>query len=319
MEPAKRRRIFWIVGIGMGTVILCPILVHFGRVWIPKLWGDLRFVNYFVAFIPTILSILFAFVIDKELERHMKVMWRIGIVACGFLYSAALWHQQSLTDKSNIAAQTAIVNDAVAQANAHSDTKFAAVQQNVGALGGQVAGLGQSLITTTSTLSSALQKSTADLNTSIGKVGKADPPIPARLVFTLWEMTATVEKPVLSKTVQPDTEGNFPVDVSFFNGSESSADSVDIWIQLCEKCSFAKEPTGFEKVPGADDRVRHRMIGSLNPGVSFEKMSILVKSLATDGFFQIGFHYACKTCGGKVIPNQIATILQGSSPVTKQL
>ena len=310
----KKKRIFRIVSIGMGVVILCPIFVHFGRIWIPKVWGDLRFVNYFVAFIPTILSILFAFVIDKDLKLHMKRMWRIGIVACGILYSVALWHQQKLTDQNNMETQKNIVYDAVNQANQHSDQQFASVQKNVGALGGQVTGLGQSLGTTTSTLSSALEKSTSDLNTSIGKVGKPNPPIPATLTFTLWDTAASLEKPVLSKTIQPDSDGNFPVEISFFNGSESAADSIDFWIQLCEKCSYAKEPPGFEKVSGADDRVRHRMIGSLNSGVSFEKTSVLVKSLATDGFFQIGFHYACKTCGGKVLPNQIVTIWQGPLP-----
>ena len=121
MVLAKRTRIARVIGIGIGVVVLCPILVHLGRVWIPRVWGDLRFVNYFVAFIPTILSILFAFVIDKELERHMRTMWRIGIVACGILYSVALWHQQELTDKSNLETQKTIVSDAVKQANSHSD------------------------------------------------------------------------------------------------------------------------------------------------------------------------------------------------------
>jgi hypothetical protein len=191
VEEAKRKRILKIVCLGMAVVILCPVLVHFGRVWIPRIWGDLRFVNYFVAFIPTILSILFAFVIDKELERRMKIMWRIGIVACGFLYSAALWHQQSLTDKSNLAIQTTIVHDAVTQANQHSDEKFAGVKKDVGDLGTQVSGLSKSLDTRTDALGKALDNATGTINTNLGKVGRPDPPVPAKLQLYLWYVATT--------------------------------------------------------------------------------------------------------------------------------
>ncbi|MGB6265172.1 MAG: hypothetical protein WBF56_05450, partial [Candidatus Acidiferrales bacterium] len=253
MDSSKRRRISRIVGIGMGAVILCPILVHFGRVWIPKMWGDLRFVNYFVAFIPTILSILFAFVIDKELERRMKMLWRVGIVLCGFLYSAALWHQQSLTDKSDIATQTAIVNDAVSRANKHSDESFAGVQKNVGDLGEEVKGVNKQQVQ----LAQDFSKATGDIDANLGKVGRPDPPIPAKLVLSLWTDSATAENPVLSETVQPDAGGNFPVDFSFANASESVAESIDFWIQLCDQCAFAAEPEGFEKTAGSSEKVRH--------------------------------------------------------------
>ena len=97
-------------------------------------------------------------------------------------------------------------------------------------------------------------------------------------------------------------------------GASLTAESIDIWIVLCDKCSFAKEPVGFEKPAGADDRMRHRVIGPLNPGVSFEKITLSVKSASTDGFFQMGFHYSCKTCGGKILPDQIATIYEAPAP-----
>ena len=127
------------------------------------------------------------------------------------------------------------------------------------------------------------------------------------------EETATIENPVLTETVQPDTNGDFPVDFGIMNGSPSTAEAIDFWIAICDQCSFAKEPVGFEKASGADDHIRHKTIESLNPGVSFEKTTILVKSLATGGFFQIAFRYSCKTCGGKMSQTQVATIWEGSS------
>lgn len=284
-----------------------PVLVRFGRVLVPKVWGDIRFVNYFVAFIPTILSILFAFVIDKDLEHHVKKMWRFSIIGCGILYSAALWHQQSLTDQNNLATQKSIVNDAVSKANAHSDEKFAGVQSNVGTVQDEVEDIGESL----GTLESKIEKATGDINTSIGKVGKPDPPIPAKLLFTLWRTTGTTNEAKLSETAQPDSEGNFAVDFTIMNVSDTTAEAIDIWIQICDVCSFAKEPAGFEKVPGALDQVRHRMLSSLNPGVSFEKTTIIVNA-STVNAFQIALHYSCKTCGGQVTGNQIATITKGA-------
>jgi hypothetical protein len=314
MDPNKKKHIFKLGYAGLGIIVLCLILVHFGRIWILKVWGDLRFVNYFVAFIPTLFSILFAFIVDKDLEIHFRKLWRLGIVACGILYSVALWHQQKLTDQDNLNTQQKIVNDAVSKANAHSDQQFAGVQQNVGALGGQVTGLSQSLNATTSTISSALEKSTSQLNDSIGKVTQPEPIKPAVLIFSLWDMAATLDKPVVSKFIQPDNDGNYSIDFSFTNVSESTADAIDVWIQVCDGCSFAKEPAGFEKVAGSDDRVRHRIINSLNPGVSFEKTTIVVKSVPTEGSFRIGFRYSCKTCGGKMEPTQLATIWKGYFP-----
>lgn|SRR5208282_2360796 len=38
---AKTKRTLRIVLWGMAVVILCPILVHYGRVWIPRAWGPL--------------------------------------------------------------------------------------------------------------------------------------------------------------------------------------------------------------------------------------------------------------------------------------
>ena len=91
-------------------------------------------------------------------------------------------------------------------------------------------------------------------------------------------------------------------------------DSVPEVVIVNNGCSFAKEPAGFEKVAGSDDRVRHRIVSLLNPGVSFEKTTIVVKSAPTDGYFQIAFRYSCKTCGGKIAPNQNVTIWKGYFP-----
>ncbi len=289
------------IGFGLCAVAFFVLGVH-------TYWDSPRLINFLAAWIPFVLTVLFAFVPSAKEMKHpwIKWMWRGGVMAVGFGWSAMLWHQQALTDTEN----QQQIQKAVANANAPLERKFTAVQQDVGILGGQVQTLGKSLDNTSKILSDAVKASSDRLDASIGKVGKPESPIPARLVFTLFDLAATVDKPVLSKTIQPDSDGNFPVEWAFINASESTADQIDVWIQVCDKCSFAKEPEGFEKIPGADEHVRHRLIQSINGSVAFEKVTILVKCSLSNPF-QIGFKYACKTCGGKVQPIQFATIIQG--------
>jgi hypothetical protein len=311
MDKIKRSRVIRLVITIVGIIFVCPLIVHFGYRFGPSMWGNLHVVNFIVAWIPFILSVLVAFVPDKELEIHMRVFWRISVIVCGLLYSATLWHAQTLADIQSAKQINDAVDQAVSKANDHSDSKFAGVNQQVGTLGNKVEGVNQQQIA----LDKDFAKATGDINTNLGKVGKPEPPVPAKLVFSLWDTKAIHDQPTLTQTISPDKDGNIPVEFSIVNVSESTADTIDIWIGLCDKCAFAKEPSGFEKPSGSDERIRHRVLGSLNPGVSFEKMTILVKSSATGGFFQVELSYSCKNCGGKVVGPQIATVLLGSEQI----
>jgi hypothetical protein len=172
MDSRAKRILLRRVAIFLFSLGLCWVLVHYGRVFIPLAWGNLRLVNFTVNFTPTILSILFAFVIDKDLEVRMKKAWRVGIVACGLLWSILLWHQQSLTDKQSDAQIQGAVDSAVEKSNKHTDTQFNKVtetvnrvQEKVGGVQGQVSELGKSF-------GIEMEKSTSELSSSIGKVGK---------------------------------------------------------------------------------------------------------------------------------------------------
>jgi hypothetical protein len=209
------------------------------------------------------------------------------------------------------------VTKAVTDANKHSDTQFQAIQQNVGGVDKKVSAVGDSLSQTATSLSNdiqrtsdAIQKTSDRLDASIGKVGKPEPPIPARITFSLWTDNLSEPFPLLARASEPDTDGNYAVDFGFVDSSESTADSIDIWVQVCDGCSFAKEPPGFEKPAGMNEHVRHRMIGSLNPGVSFEKETISVKAPSDAASFAVEFRYSCKRCGGKIGANQVATIVK---------
>jgi hypothetical protein len=157
-------------------------------------------------------------------------------------------------------------------------------------------------------------KTEAELNASIGKVGKADPPERAKLQFSLWPVPNTNVNPLTVIPLTPDAEGVVSVDFSFTNTFAAAAEKIDFWIEVCEACVFVKEPPNFDKPPGTMETVRHRLLlGILNPGTTFEKTTILVKPKESLNQFQIAFRYSCETCGA-MSPAQAVRILLLPSP-----
>lgn len=290
------KRPLWVFVVGVGLCLLswlvCGIYLN---------WNSPHLINFLTSWIPLVFSILFAFVPSGKDIKHgwIKWTWRIGVITVGLFCSVLLWHQQAINDVASTQQINQAISTAVSSANQHTDAK-------VGEVEGDVKGISDQNVT----LSQALAKDTGDINTNLGKVGKPDPPVPAVLTFSLWASTASLDKPVMTQYIQPDSDGNFPIDFSFGDNSQTTAKGIDIWITICDACSFAKEPTGFEHPAGGDDRTRHRHIGDLNPGMSFEKMTIVVKAPRSSTFL-IAFRYSCENCGGKMSDNQLATITEG--------
>lgn len=292
MEATRKRIILRIVAAAVGLAIGCPILVHFGHLYLPRVWGNLHLVNFIVAWLPAVFSILVAFIPDKDLGTRMRLTWRGILIFCGVLYSVFLWHQQDLTDRATAQQTQDAVNQAVQQANAHSDTKFDQVQR-------QVNGLDQSLDKTTATIGKQLDQTESDLDKSIGKVGKPDPPERPNFTFSLWKDDLTADKyPLLSESLTPEPDGNFKVRFAIRNDSSVVAQGIEEWIQICDRCVFAKEPSGFDKPEGSNDRTRHRIIPTVNAGVTvIEGNEFEVKPPLPGNRFSMIFRVTCSTCG----------------------
>lgn len=306
MEAIKRKQTMRIIGACALIILLSPILVFLGRRYGLSIWDNLHFVNFVVAWIPAFLSILVAFIPDKELEVRMRIWWRTSVILGGVFYSVFLWHQQTLTDLATTASQNQAINAAVTRANAHSDEKFRTVTNEVSGVQKQVQAVGKQLNVQGVEYAKDLASATGNIDKAINTVGKPVPPPPAILTFSLWSPAATPTHPVLIQTVKPGKDGSFPVSFTVTNAGTTTAKSIDIWIQVCDVCSFAKGPAGFELPNGTDPHVRHRRIGDLNPGVSFEKMTAFVKAPLLPPRFAVAFRYSCEDCGGKTSANQIA-------------
>ena len=236
--PPRGARKYRYTGYFFGSLALCFIVVHYGRELGPKAWGSLRLVNTVVNLTPTMLSILFAFVVDKDLADRMRWRWlfRFAVISIGAGLSLLLWHQQSLADAQSDKQIKDAVTQAVTDANKHSDGQFTSANQHADTKFGEVEGDVKGVSDQNVALSQALAKATGDINTNLGKVGKPDPPALAVLHPSLWNEGLS-EEPLETMVLRPQADGTYRVDVSVRNISDVAAEEGDVWVVLCNLCS----------------------------------------------------------------------------------
>jgi hypothetical protein len=247
---------------------------------------DLALINYAVAWLPFAISILVAFVPDM---RRAHIAWRSLVILAGLGYSFLLFKQQYLAMDASHKDQRAAIAEAVSKSNAHSDQKIESVRDQLKEQSQRMEGKLEGL-------SGQITKSESELTGSIGKVSV--PPIRyAQLQFSFYS-SSTQNMPVLVEGVKPGKDGDFTLDFFVTNiADEVTAKSGEIWIVICDECVFAKEPEGFDKPAGSNEATRHKLFGSLNPGVTLAKMTIEVKLNLRSQAFQVAFKYSCETCG----------------------
>jgi hypothetical protein len=284
------RPALWMAG---ASVLVCALIWTGWGVYL--YWNDVRLVNFLAAWIPFVLSILLAFVPEHEMTSTKKLLWRSSVILVGLVWSIVLWHQQIVTDLVSREDSENMVANAVNKANAHSDPKIEAVQTEVKGVKTDVGGVKSDLRDTKDALSKMVSKSEYDITESLGKVGKPEPPELAKLRFSLVD--EQVRDQGDNETLTIGSDGTYTVDFLVTNDSNVQAENTDIWVHLCGLCTFAKEPEGFEHPAGEPANTRHRLIGSINGGVSFKKLTINFKTTALTPNVGIAFSEACKNCG----------------------
>jgi hypothetical protein len=220
--------------------------------------------------------------------------WRVAIVGLGLVWSFLLWRQIVINSAADVTAQTNIVTNAVIQANAHSDGKFAGVDQHVGTLESKVEGVNKQQIE----LAQDFAKATGDINTHLGQVGKPDPPEKPKFQFSLWQDSLKdSDYPLGDETVIPDSDGNVPIVFAVRNTSSVAAEGIEVWVNICLSCSFANEPKGFDRPQGLSNLMRHRIIQGINPGVTvIEGNNITLKVPPPPARVALDFRVTCTTC-----------------------
>lgn len=272
---------------------------------------DQKLTNFIAAFYPLAISVLAAFIPDLEKLERMRPIWRIGIIAGGLAYSIVLWHQQTISIESARSDRREAIADAVRSANEHSDKQIKDIRDDIRGVvqhsDGQIESVRKDVKNTTQEVAELLSKTSAALDSSIGKVGKPDPPVLAQLVFSLFD---AYEGEILkTDAMRPDKDGLFNIEFVIFNSSKTTAvHLVDTWIDICDQCEFAKEPNGYFRPSGLGSQTRYRQFGILNPQTSTDKHVIAVKlKVPTKAQrFQVGWRYSCELCAKE--SEQLATI-----------
>jgi hypothetical protein len=260
--------------------------IVFLAIWFPRhshdpdLWP--KTVNFFVAWLPFAMSVFIAFIPDLErLGNKMRIASRVAIVVVGLIYSVFLWQQQSLTlDASRVSQRGAIQTS-----NKHTDDQIDALKK----------ALQKDLKETGDKLADLVSKGTSTLGESIGKVKPGAPPELAKLQFS-YDVTLFEEFPLVVKSMRPQTDGTFTIDFMVGNISNVPAKNGDIWVQICNRCKYAKEPDGFAKRSGSDEQIRHKNFQLINGGAFLEKMTVEINVPPEVGRFETAFEYACETC-----------------------
>jgi hypothetical protein len=270
-----------------------------------------RIAGLAAGWLPFMLSLIVAFIPSQEKRRRAHMIWRVSLIAAGLFTSAVMWYNQSLSIESSRRDQERLVMTAVARANEHTDTEVGMVRDDLKKAtvhsDEQVAAVRSDLKGAAGTLAELFSKTESNLNISIGKVGKPDPPVPPNLQFTLWSDDTTAPFPLKASAVRADRDGAYHVEFSLVNASETAARSVDVWIDICDECSFVKEPSGFDRPSGMRGQTRHMMFNLMNPSTSIPKQAVDIKLLKVFATFEVQLRYSCDGC--KTAPPQKATLV----------
>jgi len=257
---------FFLAVLVAATVLLFASLI--------RNWGDRKVIGFLAAWAPFLFSLIFALTPGRYMRRRIGVVLRLLIAGGGLLYSVILWHDRTLEDQATEFAERSAVTGAVSEANEHSDAKIEESMRD-------------------------LEDKLQSLDSSLGKNFQELKPVPpehAQLQFSLFD-EASQKMPIVEQSIMPDENGVFSVDFVVTNVSDVPANSIDLWVQICDACVFAKEPQGFDKPAGEPDTVRHRTLPSLNPGVSMEAMTLSFKTLKKFRSVTMTYRYSCATCG----------------------
>jgi len=253
-----------------------------------------RILAFSVVIAPTVLALVLE-IVDERIRKHR--FWRWGIIAFGIALSGATWLQMSRQEMAASIGQEQAV-ERVASETSKQVTKVVGdqYQSMITDLTMQIQELKNQLSTQDKSLTEALKQTDTDLSGSISKVGVA-PVKYAQLQFAFWPEDLTKSPTDVIRAIPTGSDGVLTVDFTVTNISDTPAMTVELWVQLCNDCSFAKEPQGFEKPSGMGDRTRHKQFQQLNPGVSLEKMTIDLKTSRPYRTVLVDFRYSCATCG----------------------
>ncbi len=109
--------------------------------------------------------------------------------------------------------------------------------------------------------------------------------------------------PVTRTTLPRNPDGSVHVEFTIANATKVDAVAVNINVQICPECKFAKEPAGLLKDPQLGEKRRFLFLPRIHAMETYLTISLDVAIPQNIGDFPVGFEYRCNTC---VLPTQVA-------------
>lgn len=242
-------------------------------------------------YIPVIIpSLIAAFQIrfkDWNNYKPLAIRWflLLGVfLACGW---GTIYQNQQIRDKALAAARVEAAQKAQ-QDNTEIFTKsFSALSTGLGDL--------KTKVTT-----EALQNKIVDLQS---RLDKAINPPQAKLAFSFAPLRTiridashTTGEPITEKSLPLAADGSLHVDFTVVNLTDVDAIDGEMTLQICDVCKFAKEPAEFTKLPGQDDRQRHKTFNRIHSKVVFYTLSADIIAPPGSRDVALGMYFRCNTC-----------------------
>jgi len=152
----------------------------------------------------------------------------------------------------------------------------------------------------------ALQKKLTSVQADLEATQKALAPGPkATLAFSFMDAKAASQlQPLTEATIPVNSDGNVHVEFTLMNPTEVDALDVQVNLDICDQCKFAKEPPGFTKLAIDLDTERFRQFANI-PGKSvLETLSADIALPPPYMTFVMILKYRCRTC---VIPKELSS------------
>jgi hypothetical protein len=146
----------------------------------------------------------------------------------------------------------------------------------------------------------ALQKELAGVKAELESTQKALTPAKAALTFTFVPFTnpplGQPFTPATEATLPVKTDGSVHVEFSVLNLTDAAAVDGELELQICDQCTFAKEPAGFTRLEGEPSTRRFMTFNRILPAVAFRTLAADVIAPSSIQDFPIAINYRCRTC-----------------------
>jgi hypothetical protein len=100
----------------------------------------------------------------------------------------------------------------------------------------------------------------------------------------------------VTETTLPRDGATATVGLQILNPSDAAALNGGFVVRIPDNCSYAEEPAGFQKVPGAGPSDRNHEFQHIFPNTQTEPYTIKVKIPSFVSRFEVSVFFACETC-----------------------